>query len=533
MLSNGQQYILLTKNPIRIWIIYFIDSIQQGMSNSLLPYVTSSFSQHSLTATTSIMSSIIGGLCKLPLAKVLDIWGRHHGLAAMTFVLTVGLIMMAACNNVRSYAAAQVFYWVGYNGLTYTLGIFIADTSSLKNRSFMFAYATSPYIVTTWIGGPLATIFLNGPGWRWGYGAFAIITPVVISPLIMLFAYNVHKAERIGLIKGTNKANRTFGQSVKYYLVEFDAFGLLLVIAGLTFFLLPFNLYSYQRDGWKSPLILSMLIVGLVFLAAFIMYEKYLAPITFMPYELLTDRTVLGACVLATVLFVSYYIWNSYFGSFLQVVNGLDITKASYIQNVYSIGSCFWALIVGILIRWTGRFKWLAMYFGVPMTILGVGLMIVFRQPDVNIGYVVMCQVFIAFAGGTLVICEQMAVMAATTHQYVAVVLAVEAMFSAIGGAIGATVAAAVWTGVFPEKLAEYLPEEDLPDLNKIYGDLSKQLSYPIGSATRTAIMKAYSAAQRDMLIGATAILGLAVVSVMMWRDIDVRSFKQVKGNVV
>jgi len=189
------------------------------------------------------------------------------------------------------------------------------------------------------------------------------------------------------------------------------------------------------------------LYAGGLLLIAFALYEKYLAPVTFIPFDLLFDRTVLGACILAAVLFVSFFIWNSYFQSFLQVVNGLTITEASYVGNIYSIGSCFWSLVVGVLIRWTGRFKWLALYFGVPLNILGVGLMIAFRQPDVNVGYVIMCQIFIAFAGGTLVICEQLAAMAATSHQLVAVVLAVEGMYSNIGGAIGSTVAAAVWTG--------------------------------------------------------------------------------------
>jgi hypothetical protein len=31
-----------------------------------------------------------------------------------------------------------------YNGMNYSLSIFIADTSSLKNRSFMFAFSSSP-----------------------------------------------------------------------------------------------------------------------------------------------------------------------------------------------------------------------------------------------------------------------------------------------------------------------------------------------------------------------------------------------------
>lgn len=87
--------------------------MQQGMSASLGPYVTSDFQFHSLTAATGIMSSLIGGLFKLPLAKILDIWGRPQGFALTMLLLVVGLVMMAACQNVETYAAAQVFYWVG------------------------------------------------------------------------------------------------------------------------------------------------------------------------------------------------------------------------------------------------------------------------------------------------------------------------------------------------------------------------------------------------------------------------------------
>lgn len=314
--------------------------MQQGMSTTLTPYVTSAFYEHSLTAATSIFSSLIGGLFKLPLAKILDIWGRPHGFIVMMVCLTIGLAMMAGCNNVETYAAGQVFYWVGYNGITYSISIFIADTSALKNRALMFAFASSPYIITVWIGGPLADAFLNGPGFRWGFGAFAIITPFICTPLLALFYVNYRKAHEMGLIPD-RKSNRTWLQSLKHYFIEFDVIGLLLITAGLALFLLPFNLYTRQADGWKSPMIIAFFIVGGLLLIGFALFEKFLAPKTFIPYELLMDRTVLGACILAAALFVSFYIWDSYFSSFLQVVNGLDITKSSYIVNIYSIGSCF------------------------------------------------------------------------------------------------------------------------------------------------------------------------------------------------
>ncbi|KAK3690258.1 major facilitator superfamily domain-containing protein [Podospora appendiculata] len=517
---------------VTIWCIFFIDALQSSMSGSLYVYVTSDFWAHSLTATTSVMSSLIGGLFKLPLAKVIDIWGRPQGFSLMLLCLVIGLIMMAACNGVETFAAAQVFYWLGYNGVTYTISVFIADTSSLKNRALMFAYASSPYLITTWCGGPLAQAFLDGPGWRWGYGTFAIVTPFVCSPLLYLFYVNYRKAAEAGLMTRA-PSNRTTWESIKYYVIEFDVLGLLLITAGLALFLLSFNLYTFQTLRWKAPMIIAFIVVGGVLIIAFAFYEKYFAPKTFIPYELLMDRTVLGACILSAVLFVSFYIWDSYFSSLLQVVYGLSVTHSSYIVNIYSMGSCFWSFVVGGLIRSSGRFKWLALYFGVPLTTLGVGLMIHFRQPDVNIGYIIMCQIFIALSGGTLVICEQIAVMAATSHQYIAVVLAIESMFSSVGGAIGSTIAAAIWNGVFPVRLAEYLPAESKGEFSTIYASIVTQMSYERGTPTRDAINQAYGDAQKYMLIAATVVQVISFVSVAMWRDIKVKDFKQVKGNVI
>ncbi|GAB7360110.1 hypothetical protein MBLNU230_g7873t1 [Neophaeotheca triangularis] len=517
---------------ILIWIIFFISALQSSVSGAMRPYVTSAFQQHSATAAVDIMSSIVGGVSKLPLAKVLDIYGRPQGYALMMFCLTLGLVMMAGCNNVETYAAAQVFYWVGYNGLDYTMGIFIADTTHLKHRGFMFAYSSSPYIITTWIGGPLATAFLNGPGFRWGFGAFSIIQPVACAPLLALFLYNQRKAQKAGLLPVVD-SGRTKLQSLKYYAIQFDLIGLVLVCAGIALFLLPFSLYSYQPEGWESPMIIGMLVAGVVLLGMFAAYEKFLAPVQFIPFHLLKDRTILGSNVLAATIFVSFYIWDSYFNSFLQVVPGLNITETSYVANIYSIGSCFWSLVTGAWIAYFGKFKNISLFFGLPFTVLGVALMIIFRQPDVNIGYIVMCQIFIAFAGGTLVICEQVACMAAVSHQFVTVVLAIQGMCASIGGAIGMTVAGAVWTGTFPQRLQSYLPEDEKENYLAIYADLTTQLSYPQGTPARDAISRAYGDAQKFMLIGGTAVLAIAFVAVACWRDIDVRKNKQVKGRVI
>jgi hypothetical protein len=155
-------------------------------------------------------------------------------------------------------------------------------------------------------------------------------------------------------------------------------------------------------------------------------YQKFFAPKSFLPIALLSNHTVLESSICGALAFVSFYIWNSFFYSFLIVVNDLPISNAVLIHNIHTLGSCSWAVIVGLLIRFSGRYKWLALYFGAPVSTLGVSLVITFHQPDVNVGFIVICQVSIALGSGTTVICQQVVVMVAVTHQEVAVALAIQ-----------------------------------------------------------------------------------------------------------
>ncbi|EXJ78799.1 hypothetical protein A1O1_09201 [Capronia coronata CBS 617.96] len=512
-----------------IWLIYFVISLQEVAVRSLTPYVTSSFSRHSLTGATNIMSSIIGGVARVPTAKILDTWGRPQGMALMTIIWAIGFAMMAACENVETYAAAQVFYVTGSQGISYCLTVFISDTSSLRNRTLMLSFATSPYIITTWLGGPVSQSIVNGFGFKWGFGIFAIIVPVTVAPLTWLFIYNQHKAKKAGLLKPRQISFKP--SALMKYFIDVDLLGILILAAGMSLFLLPFSLYSYQPDKWRSPMIICMITFGGALLIFFAIYEKYLAPKTFIPFELLMDRTVFFAGLMFVFVFFNSAVWGAYFFSMLQVVWGLSVIDATYVSAIYRVGSCLFSFAVGLAVRWTGRFKWIALYFAVPLMILGVGLMIEFRQPDSDIGYVCMTQIFVAFAGGSIVLCGEMAMMAPSNHQNIAAVIAILDLFGSIGTAAGGTVATAIWTGVFPDRLRKYLPPG--VDANKIYGSIVAQMFYKRGTPTRDAINRAYGDAQRYMLITSVSLLAGAWICVFLWRDIKVKDRKQVKGRVV
>jgi MFS family permease len=401
----------------------------------------------------------------------------------------------------------------------------------------MLAIATTPYIITSWTGGPISQRILEpgGCGWRWGFGIFAILVFVTTAPLIYIFWRNYKKAIRMGVIE-RKPWNVTLGR-VKNYLVEVDAVGILLLAGGLALFLLPFSLYSYQKDQWASPLIISFLVVGVVLIAAFVLYEKYLAPVTFIPYSLLADRTIFFGGIMFLLVFFNSMVWGSYFFSMLQVVFFQSIPAASNISAIYRVGSCAFAIVAGLAIRWSGRFKWMNLYFAVPLMILGVALMIPFRQPGTSIGLIIMTQIFVACAGGTIVIVGELAMMAPAGHQHIAVIIAILNLFGSVGSAVGGSVATAIWTSVFKKGLQRNLEglrglDGNLISWEQVYGSILWQTLYKRGTPARDAINAAYGEAQRIMLIASVVLLVGAWFCVLFWRDIDVKHMKQVRGRV-
>lgn len=107
-------------------------AFSRGIFRVLVPYVTSSFDKHALTATSTVIANIASGVIRLPYAKLLDLWGRPHCMAMMISFTTLGAVMMAACRNVETYCAVQVFYNVGYCGYQCSLIIFINDATPLN-----------------------------------------------------------------------------------------------------------------------------------------------------------------------------------------------------------------------------------------------------------------------------------------------------------------------------------------------------------------------------------------------------------------
>ncbi|GKZ28516.1 hypothetical protein AbraIFM66950_008375 [Aspergillus brasiliensis] len=510
-----------------MWLLYFVNGLNSSLTANLSAYITSDFSEHSLLTVITVITSVMGAACVMPIAKVLNLWDRTLGVCIMVLIAIMGLIMMAGCNNIATYCAAQAFYTVGFTGVIFCVDVMTSDTSSLRNRGIAYAFTSSPYIITAFAGSPLSNQF-HETNWRWAYGTICIILPIVALPLIITWELAKRKADKEGRLQYKPRSTRTWWQSTWFYIIEFDIIGILFMIGGLILFLTSFNIAGNTEGEWRSAKIIAMMVVGFVVLVGFVCYERWGAPKPFIPYHLIANRTVIGACLLDITYQVSYYCWASYFTSFLQVVYNTSLTQAGYISAIFDLMDPIWLIGCGYLIRVTGRFKWLLMW-ALPLYLLASGLMIYFRQPGFNIGYMCMCQIFLAVGGGTLILIEQVAVLAASRHEDYAAMLALLSTFGNLGGAVGSSVSGAIWTNTLPQKLRELLPDETKDQWAEIYESLDVQLSYPVGSETRIAIQNAYAWSQRNMMIAGTAVMGLSIAWVLMMKNIKIKDNKDVR----
>lgn len=135
-----------------MWLLYFSNAFEGQLENNLNPYVSSAFEDHSLMPVINVVSSTLSGVTYMPVAKILNLWDRTVGFMSMVSIATLGMILMTSCNSFPLYAAAQVFYSIGFTGMIFCVDFVTSDTSAMHNRGLAFAFTSSAYIITAFAG---------------------------------------------------------------------------------------------------------------------------------------------------------------------------------------------------------------------------------------------------------------------------------------------------------------------------------------------------------------------------------------------
>ncbi|KAI0194406.1 siderophore iron transporter-like protein [Xylaria flabelliformis] len=526
-----------------IFLMAFTTSLEGQVTYSVVAFATSSFSSHSLIATVYVIQGVVNAVIKPPMAKIADVFGRLEAFIICIFLYVLGYIQMAASGNVQTFAAAQIFYSAGSTGLQILQQVFIADTSNLENRALLSSIPDVPFLATVWIGPIIGAAFIATSSWRWAYGIWAIILPVVFLPLALTLFLNGRRAKRLAPPPEKHMSEGGPFTAVKKVVANIwyslDIGGILLLSASFSLILIPLTLTKTTPGGWQSPTIIALIVVGGVLLIAFPFWEssKKLAPHPLIPLELLKSRTFCAGCAIGFFYFLVFYLSvQPYFYSYLLVVQHQSVPAAGHITQTFSFTSTVTSIVVSLLIKYTRHYKYFVTS-GSLIYLLGVGLMIRYRTEDTTTGSLVGTQIAVGIGGGMLNVPAQLGVQASASHQQVAAATAVFLTIVEIGGAVGAAISGAVWTQNIPSKLSEYLPADVASQAHTIFGDVtvaSNYTLYPAGSPARMAINRSYQETMHTLLIIAISLCAPLVLISLLMRNYKLDAVKQgVKGKVI
>jgi SP family sugar:H+ symporter-like MFS transporter len=192
-----------------------------------------------------------------------------------------------------------------------------------------------------------------------------------------------------------------------------------------------------------------------------------------------------------------------YFYSYLVIVQNKSVITAGNITRVFTFTSTISSIIVSLFIKYTAHYKYYVTA-GSVIYIVGMGLMLAYRDEHASTATIVGTQIAVGIGGGWLNVPAQLGVQASATHQQVAAATTVFLTILEVGGAVGAAISGAIWSTYVPAKLQQYLPP-GTPYL-PIYTDIlisGDYTLYPPGSPVRIAINRSYQETMRYLLIGA------------------------------
>lgn len=281
-----------------------------------------------------------------------------------------------------------------------------------------------------------------------------------------------------------------------------------MIAAALALILLPLGLAPKAANGWATPSMIVMIVIGVILLPVFAYWEIVLAgklgfrPIA--PLRFFKNGNIAAAIFISFFDFVSFYLQYVYQYSFVYVVKSdWSYRELSYFSSIQTLGLCSFGLLVGVILLFWSHPKWF-LIGGLLVRLLGVGLMIHSRGalgPTVEL---VWCQLLQSMGGGFASTISSVIAVAKVPHTDMAVVAALVLLLAEIGNSLGSAIATAVWTNQMPGELAKHVPTNNTTLINELYSSITNIGAYPAGDPIREGAIQAYSVVMRNLCIGAT-----------------------------
>ncbi|KZO94656.1 MFS multidrug transporter [Calocera viscosa TUFC12733] len=380
----------------------------------------------------------------LPLSgNLATLFGRQITLQGFIALFAIGSAVTGAARSMTMAIAGRTVQGIGGGGLLALANIVVADLVPLRERGFYEAIMACVWAVTSAVGPPIGGALAQTGQWRW---LFWINLPLC--------------AVAAGMVWWFLKLKKPPG-SWRRKLKRVDWIGNVIVIGAAASAILALVQGGIDHP-WSSYQIVVPLVIGLVGIAVFLIYELFFVKgEPMVPLDLLANRTALsgyaGAFVHGLVSIMLVYYMPTYFQS-AMLASPLH-SSIQLLPTAFTIAPC--AILTGVSVALTNHY--VAQNI-VPWAVAIVGFVLLSTlTKDSSTAAWVGYQVLTSIGLGVLWISTQFPVLAPLPASKNAHALAFLAFVHTAANTFGVTIGAAVLQNelqrTLPAAFSELFPE--------------------------------------------------------------------------
>ncbi|KAL7266808.1 hypothetical protein RUND412_010629 [Rhizina undulata] len=376
----------------------------------------------------------------------LAVWGRLSDIFGRKNVLLISILLFAVANllcgfstNLAELLAFRVLSGFGGGGISVLGMIIMSDIVSLKNRGAILGYVAMGASLGVGIGPLLGGVF-SQTDCRW---VFWVICPPATIGFVQIWIWLPLKP-----VEGAwrEKVN------------QIDFAGIFLLILATVFIMVPIS-GGGSTYPWSSPLVITLLILGVVALAAFGAVEHYHAKIPIIPLRIFKNWSMVILTFLSVGNGFLFYPAIYYVPEYLQHVKHYSSIHSGVILLALIMPQVATVVATGYILSWRGRYQ-VVLIAGYTTYLIAVGLEITF-DTNTTLAKIVGILFLQGFGLGCTTQTGLVAMQANSEHADRAVVTGVRNVGRILGGAIGISVCQGLLTsripggefGTFPEGL--------------------------------------------------------------------------------
>ena len=515
---------------------YRLDAMVRG---KLQYYATSSYNKHSLFAAVTVMQSVISAAAQPCYARLSDRFGRLELCILAIVFYSMGTVIQSQAYDINRFAGGSVIYEIGNTGFSIMLQVILADFSNLNWRLLCVFIPAMPLIIITWVGGDVVDSVVEHYSWNWGIGMWAFIFPLSAVPLLGCLIHMQIKARKTPewqeMTKEINSQRKHSKKSLAYWKTlvtelfwDLDVVGLLHVILILGLILVPFTLAGGVTSKWARASTIVPLVIGVVLIPVFVMWEAKFARSPIMPLPLMKDRGVWSALLIAIFLNWIWYMPNDFMYTVLIVGLNASVKAATRITSLYSFVGTIVGPLLGLVVVRVRRLK-IFIIFGCICWAVSLGILFHFRgandgiESEKYLDGVIGGLCFMGFGGGFLnPFSIQVSITTVTNHEYMSVILSLFYACYFIGSSIGASISGAIWTNKMYDVILDKMQSQGVPNAVQL-AKLAYEAPFDFivtntwGSPARIAVATAYAHVQRYLCItGLVLCFPLIIVSFVL-----------------